>query len=104
MKHGADTFIALMIYVDDVTLIGNSINGSNQYKTALHSKFIIMDIGPLKYFLSLKVVRSFKATIISETKFISDVLKDIGMMHCKPTLFLLPQWLHLTLNTGDPFF
>lgn len=76
--------------MDDVILTKNSINDSNQYKIALHSKFTIMDIMPLKYFLRLKVTRSSKATIISQTKFILDVLKDASMMHCKSAPFPLP--------------
>lgn len=76
--------------MDDVILTENFINDSNQYKTTLHSKFTIMDIWPLKYFLSLEVPRSSKATIISQTKFILDVLKDASMMHCKSAPFPLP--------------
>lgn len=85
-------------------LIGNSINDLNRCKTALHSKFTFKDLGPLKYFLSLKVARSSKATIISQTKFISDVLKNAGVMHCKSTSFLFPQGLHLTPYSRGPTY
>lgn len=93
----------LLIYVDNVILIGNSIDDLNQCKFALHTKFIINDLDPSKYFLGLEVAKSFKATIISQTKFISDVLKNVDMMHCKPASFPLSQGLHLTPDNRDLF-
>lgn len=51
--------------MNDVLLTGNSIDDLNQCKNAIHSKFTIKDLVPLKYFLGLEVAWSFKATIIS---------------------------------------
>ena len=89
------------MYVDDVILTGNSIDAINKCKLALDSKFTIKDLGPMKYFLGLEIARSSQATILSQTKYISDVLKDAGMFYCKPASCPLPQGLHLTPDSGE---
>lgn len=47
--------MALLIYVDDVLIIGTSIHDINTVKQVLDSEFTIKDLGLLKYFLGLKV-------------------------------------------------
>lgn len=64
---------------------------------------LLKDLGELKYFLGLEVVRSSQAIVISQAKYVSDILKDVGMLHCKPTSFPLPQSLYLTSDCGDLF-
>lgn len=53
------------------------------------------------YFLGLKVTRSSIVTVLSQSKFILDILKDVGMMDCKSSSFSLPRGLHLSPETGD---
>lgn len=73
-------------------------------KQAMCSKFTIKDLGHLKYFLKLDVARSKFRTSISETKFISDILNDIGMVGCKPASFPLLKGLKLSLESGNILF
>ncbi|XP_021609051.1 uncharacterized mitochondrial protein AtMg00810-like [Manihot esculenta] len=91
IQHTDIVFFILLVYVDDVILTGNSIDAINKCKMALHSKFTIKDLGPMKYFLGLEVTRSSHVTIISQTKFICDVLKDAGMLQCKPASSPFPK-------------
>ncbi|XP_021617918.1 uncharacterized mitochondrial protein AtMg00810-like [Manihot esculenta] len=102
IQHTDIVFVILLVYVDDVILTGNFVDAINKCKMALHSKFTIKDLGPMKYFLGLEVARSSHATIISQTKFICDVLKDACMLQCKPASSPLPQGLHLTPDSGEP--
>ena len=51
-------FTALLIYVDDVILAGNSIAEFTRIKNILDSNFKIKDLGTLKYFLGLEVAYS----------------------------------------------
>ncbi|XP_021596650.1 uncharacterized mitochondrial protein AtMg00810-like [Manihot esculenta] len=95
------TFIILLIYLDDVIISGNSVPTIDQIKSALHCKFTIKDLGHLKYFLGLEIARSASGTLISQRKFISDVLGDTGMLHAKNTSIPLPKGLNLNPSTGD---
>ena len=42
------------------------------------------DLGRLKYFLGIKVLRSNKGIFISQRKYVLDLLAEIGMLDCKP--------------------
>ena len=49
--------MALLIYVDDVVLTENNPTVGAQFKQYLNNYFKIKDLGPLKYFLGIEVVR-----------------------------------------------
>jgi len=53
-----NTFTALLVYVDDIILAGNSITKITRIKHMLDSSFKIKDLGKLKYFLGLEVAYS----------------------------------------------
>ncbi|GJU98562.1 ribonuclease H-like domain-containing protein [Tanacetum coccineum] len=58
-KESGGSFIALLVYVDDIVLTGNNINEINNVKKILSSKFKIKDPGELKYFLGIEHVNLF---------------------------------------------
>lgn len=101
MKYTNEYFIALLIYVDDIILIGTSVDVITDIKCALHSEFTIKVLGFLKYILGLEVARSSTATMLSQIKFISYILKDASTMGCKPTSFPLPKALYLSPESRD---
>lgn len=51
-------YIVVLIYVDDVLLLGNDGGKINDVKEYLKSHFSIKDLGVLKYFLGIEVARS----------------------------------------------
>ena len=53
-------------------------------KGVLAQKFEIKDLGQLKYFLGMEIARSHKGISISQRKYTLDLLKEIGMLGCKP--------------------
>ncbi|GKC25959.1 ribonuclease H-like domain-containing protein, partial [Tanacetum coccineum] len=50
-KHRSGMFIALLVYVDDIVITGSDVDGINEFKLFLSTKFLIKDLGSLKYFL-----------------------------------------------------
>ncbi|KAJ9556963.1 hypothetical protein OSB04_011577 [Centaurea solstitialis] len=44
----------------------------------------IKDLGDLKYFLGMEVARSRKGIFLSQRKYVLDLLKETGMLGCKP--------------------
>ena len=51
----------------------------------LFKEFEMKDLGGLKYFLGIEVLRSNKGIFISQRKYIMDLLAETGMVDCKPT-------------------
>jgi hypothetical protein len=52
------SFTALLIYVDDIILAGNSISEFDRIKHIMDKAFRIKDLGQLKYFLGIEVAHS----------------------------------------------
>lgn len=63
--HGA-SFITLLIYVDDILIASNDIDGFFALKELLDSKFKLKDLGPMKYFLGFEVARIAKGISVSQ--------------------------------------
>ena len=49
--------LALLVYVNDVILAGNDTKACIEFKSYLHTRFSIKDLGPLKYFLGIEIAR-----------------------------------------------
>ncbi|XP_040987725.1 uncharacterized mitochondrial protein AtMg00810-like [Juglans microcarpa x Juglans regia] len=81
-KKGA--FTALLVYVDDIIIGGNSQREIDLLKAHLHGKFKIKKLGPLKYFLGLEVARSSAGINVCQRKYTLEILKDSGILGTKP--------------------
>ncbi|KAJ0568794.1 putative RNA-directed DNA polymerase [Helianthus annuus] len=96
-----ESFVAALIYVDDVILTGNDVKKIEETKAFLDNKFSIKDLGPLKYFLGIEVTRTREGLILSQRKYILDILEDSGMMGCKPSAFPMEQNTKLAKNDEE---
>ncbi|VVA27052.1 PREDICTED: Retrovirus-related Pol poly from transposon [Prunus dulcis] len=67
-RKDGKSFIALLIYVDDILITGNDIDAINILKSFLHTCFHIKNLGDLKYFLGIEVSRSKKGIYVSQRK------------------------------------
>jgi len=74
----------LIVYVDDIILTGDDLVEMDRLKQSLATNFEIKDLGALKYFLGMEVARSKKGIVVSQRKYIIDLLKETGMSGCKP--------------------
>ena len=96
------SFIALLIYVDDVIIASNDLKEIDVVKKFPHESFTIKDLGELKYFLGIEVARSAKGIVLSQRKYALDVLKDSGFSGSKPVGFPMESSLKLTANDSSP--
>nr|GFB56477.1 hypothetical protein [Tanacetum cinerariifolium] len=53
-------------------------------KEGLYAQFEMKDLGNLRYFLGIKVMRSPQGIFICQKKYILDLLVETGMIYCKP--------------------
>ncbi|XP_071739845.1 uncharacterized mitochondrial protein AtMg00810-like [Rutidosis leptorrhynchoides] len=77
-------FIALLVYVDDIIITGNNISEVEKVKHFLKTKFMIKDLGELKYFLGIEVIKTKDGMCLSQRKYCLDLLNEFGMLGCKP--------------------
>ncbi|GJW96197.1 ribonuclease H-like domain-containing protein [Tanacetum coccineum] len=83
-KSDKGVFLALLIYVDDIIITGNNISEIEKFKVYLKSKFMIKDLGKLKYFLGIEVIDTDKDICLNQRKYVLDLLSEYGMLACKP--------------------
>jgi len=95
------SFIALLVYVDDIVIASNDISGVSALTVFLHSVFSLKDLGPLKYFLGLEVARSDKGIVVSQRKYALDILEDSGVLGAKPVFFPMDPNIKLSRSDGE---
>lgn len=97
-----NTFLASLIYADDVILVENDEEAMQHVKKYLGQEFSIKDLGPLKYFLGIKVARSPKGIILNQRNYVLNVLKETGMQGCRRSKFPIEQNFNLRVNDENP--
>ena len=66
IRHSSQGKIATLIaYVDDIIVAGDDLEEIMQLKKSLSNEFRINDLGALKYFLGLEVVRCNHGIFVS---------------------------------------
>jgi len=85
IKHKEGKLTILIIYVDDMIVTGNNSIEKEALQTYLSREFEMKDLGPLKYFLRIKVLRSRHGILLSQQKYTIDLLNEVGMLACKPS-------------------
>ncbi|KAJ0615698.1 putative RNA-directed DNA polymerase [Helianthus annuus] len=84
LKQRNGLITCLIIYVDDMIITGNDKGEMEQLRQNLFAEFEMKDLGRLKYFLGIEVLRSEQGIFICQKKYILDLLAETGMVDCKP--------------------
>ena len=66
--------ILLFLYVDDMIITGDDLNGIQKLKDFLSQQFEMKDLGHLSYFLGLKITHSTDRLYITQAKYASELL------------------------------
>ena len=84
LKERGNLITCLIIYVDDMIITGSDKEEIEALKEKLFKEFDMKDLGRLKYFLGIEVLRSRRGIFISQKKYILDLLAETGLIDCKP--------------------
>jgi hypothetical protein len=90
MLRTIDSLLILVLYVDDILITGSLTSSISMVKWILHDRFLMMDMGPLHYFLGLEISQDASGIKISQAKYAQDLMERFHMTDCKssPTPFL----------------
>ncbi|KAK4390694.1 Retrovirus-related Pol polyprotein from transposon RE2 [Sesamum angolense] len=100
IKSSDSEFTALLVYVDDILLTGNSESAMYAVRDYLDDLFTIKDLGQAKYFLGLELARSSHGLQVSQHKYLQDILADTSMLAAKLASTPFPLGLKLVLEDG----
>ncbi|KAK2974430.1 hypothetical protein RJ640_011327 [Escallonia rubra] len=85
-EHSASGGVTvLIVYVDDIIVIGNDSDEKEALRKNLAKEFEIKDLEKLKYFLGIEVARSKEEIFVSQQKYVLDMLEETGKLGCRPS-------------------
>jgi hypothetical protein len=101
VKNTNDGIIIIVIYVDDLIIIGDSDVNISNLKKLLKQKFEMKDLGELHHFLGIEVIQPPKGIWLLQRQYASNKLTKYGMTSCKPISIPLEQNVKLSADEGD---
>jgi Reverse transcriptase (RNA-dependent DNA polymerase) len=84
LKRRNEKITMLIIYVDDMIITGDDTEEIRAMEERLSREFEMKNFRGLKYFLGIEVTRSSHGIILSQRKYILDLLTEVGTLDCKP--------------------
>uniref|UniRef100_A0A0V0IWV1 Putative ovule protein n=1 Tax=Solanum chacoense TaxID=4108 RepID=A0A0V0IWV1_SOLCH len=109
-KRDGEDIAVILIYVDDLLITGNSNKLIQELKDSLHSRFKMKDLGVLKFFLGIEIMRSKSGILLNQRKYALELISDTGLSGAKPVNTPLEtnvklttvEYDELTGTTADP--
>jgi hypothetical protein len=97
-KESGSSVAFLILYVDDILLIGNDIPMLESIKTSLKNSFPMNDLGEAAYILGIKIYRDRSRRLIglSQDTYIDKVLKRFNMEKAKKEFLPMSHGIHLS--------
>src|SRR5882757_4386648 len=91
-QHGGVGLLVVVLYVDDITIMGSSLEDVRQLKSSLSSRYEMTDLGEIQSYLGMRISRdrSQKRLEIDQSGYIKDVLDRFGMADANPHPTPLP--------------
>ena len=87
-----DHVIYLVLYVDDMLLVGNDKEIIQDLKTQLSSKFDMKDLGGANYILGMEIKRdrAKRKLWLNQRKYVKTILQRFNMQDSKPVKVPIP--------------
>lgn len=93
----------ILVYVDDIIITDSNLDAISKLISTLGHAFPVKDLGLLSLFLGLKVYRSPDGLILSQHKYIVDLLRRAGMSSSKLIASPSATSSQLFSSLGHPF-
>nr|GEW74712.1 hypothetical protein [Tanacetum cinerariifolium] len=98
-----DTLLYIMVYVDDIIVTGNNKGTINNIICQLGSAFSLKELGSLDYFLGIEIVPYVSGILLSQKKYILELLQSDGLSNCNPVSSPMDTSSSLSLDESTAF-
>jgi hypothetical protein len=92
----------VLVYVDDLIIVSSSDVASSPLLHSLDQEFCIKDLGPLHYFLGIEVQSFSSGLLLSQRKYIDDLLIKTNMYNYRPIATPMSSSEKLSRHEGTP--
>uniref|UniRef100_A0A2N9HT95 Reverse transcriptase Ty1/copia-type domain-containing protein n=1 Tax=Fagus sylvatica TaxID=28930 RepID=A0A2N9HT95_FAGSY len=93
----------ILTYVDDIIITSSSSSAIDNLLSSLQTDFAVKDLGSLHYFLGIEVIRNTAGILLSQKRYILDLLKRTHMLEAKPISSPMASSTSLSAHEGEPF-
>ena len=100
--HKGNVTLYILVYVDDIIITGSHISIIQKCIHDLSSRFSLKDLGPINYFLGVEVLSRPDGFVLSQAKYINDLLHETNMHECNGAITPMSDSLALTINPNEP--
>ena len=99
-KFSDNDFIILLLYVDDMLIVGKNTSKIDELKKELCKSFSMKDLGHAKQILGMRItrLRDKRKIYLSQKKYIERVLERFNMKNAKPVSIPLAGHMKLSKN------
>jgi hypothetical protein len=99
-KQVGNHFIYVVLYVDDMLLVGNNMDVIKEVKSQLSSKFDMKDLGAANFILGMEIKRD-RANMklwLNQRKYVETILQRFNMHGSKPVKVPIPIGVKLSAD------
>lgn len=100
-KSGKD-IMYILVYVDDILITGNQTSQVKDITVSLNKLFALKDLGELDFFLGIQVNNTCEGLLLTQTKYIRDLLKKTKMLTAKDITTPMISSQHLSKHDACP--
>ena len=95
-------FSIFLVYIDDLIITGSDLSLVDTIIQQLNSKFSTKDLGVLSYFCRVEVLATSTGLLLSQQKYVIDLLRKHNMLGSKSISTSLAIGTSVTANDGTP--
>ena len=88
------------LYVDDLIYTGSNTAMFESFKKSMMAEFEMSDLGMMHYFLGIEVLQSSTGILISQKKYVGEILDRFQMKDCNPVSTPFEFGLKLNKDNG----
>nr|GEX12494.1 hypothetical protein [Tanacetum cinerariifolium] len=99
-----DTPFYILVYVNDIIVTCNNKGTIDNIICQLGSAFALKDLGPLNYFLGIEIVSHVFGILLSQKKYILELLQSVGLSNCNLVSSPMVTSSSLDLDDNTTFF
>ncbi|GJU60549.1 putative RNA-directed DNA polymerase [Tanacetum coccineum] len=98
-----DALLYILVYVDGIIITSNNKGTISNIICQLGSAFALKDLGLLNYFLGIEIVLHVSDILLSQKKYILELLQSAGLSNCNPVSSPMVTSSSLSLDDNTAF-